>query len=818
MKLFLIIPLFILQYVAGGNNYTINNILLGGKIIDITLTDSLRSEDLSRVSVDGYNIENAVFVQENDPALPFQLKENVVALYLSPELKLIQVIPQKQVYIIESPSSYIWEPGTIITDTSYNGWSRKIIHAEEYKRFPGSTYWSLTTTPVSLVELIEQCDISFTSQPNLVFSMPDSSWAEPVLGMAADMYGMQKQVATTLSVSLSKVNIKIRPVINGRLRIIGGQVQSNSFQVNGPYDLFAQIRVDVPVKGTFNYKKSLPFAVSHCIPLGPGFLVTVTHSAEFTIKMDVSTDGFHTVSQLNMSNDLNASLNYKDGLWQQSQASIVDLVPPAQTFTADSMSFSGSGVAHFTVTPQVLMLWGGETGASVYVNCFNKVFQNQNYLASVNRSLHFGVEVWGQAERIPDSNVVSDVSFIMGSLKNNSFSPPVYSLMVEVQDTATDTLVLNWQHLPDVENYYIQMQIGDFFQTIDSVVMPPVTVRQLSPSTMYAFRVIPANSFGVGIPALIMCRTPEINFPPSAPTAVYPLPDSTLSNKVVGFAWSSRDPDYADTLRFTLYLDTINPPERVISRMQTDTVFATGSLVSNKSYFWKVDVTDGKHLVEGEVCSFTLLPKPIAGSLVSPEKLVFIPAGTFLRSDQVSVSISAFYLQKYEITQNEFQGIMGFNPSFKKGELLPVENVNWDRASTYCREIGGRLPTEAEWEYAARAGTHKDYYWQEEDASAYAWYYHNSNKQSHPVGKKLPNAWGLYDMSGNVFEWVADWHQPYSQSNYDDPKGPAEGIAKVTRGGSWYSERSSLKVSARFKNRPSFSSYKLGFRCAFSVK
>jgi hypothetical protein len=142
-------------------------------------------------------------------------------------------------------------------------------------------------------------------------------------------------------------------------------------------------------------------------------------------------------------------------------------------------------------------------------------------------------------------------------------------------------------------------------------------------------------------------------------------------------------------------------------------------------------------------------------------------------------------MDKHEVTQAEYERVMATNPSrFKGCPTCPVENVSWNDAAAFCAKIGKRLPTEAEWEYAARAGTTTKYYWGNEMNGDYAWYAGNSGLRTHPVAQKRPNAWGLYDMSGNVWEWCADWLANYSAEPETNPTGSTTGTNRVARGGS----------------------------------
>jgi formylglycine-generating enzyme required for sulfatase activity len=171
------------------------------------------------------------------------------------------------------------------------------------------------------------------------------------------------------------------------------------------------------------------------------------------------------------------------------------------------------------------------------------------------------------------------------------------------------------------------------------------------------------------------------------------------------------------------------------------------------------------------------------------------PASEANRSNdeiQHEVTISKpFYLGVTEVTQEQYEAVMGNNPSNFKDAKNPVERVSWDDAVEFCKKLSSktgktvRLPTEAEWEYACRAGT----------TGAYAgngslddmgWYTSNSSSKTHPVGQKKPNAWGLYDMHGNVYEWCGDWYaDKYPTGAAKDPTGPASGESRVLRGGSW---------------------------------
>jgi formylglycine-generating enzyme required for sulfatase activity len=194
---------------------------------------------------------------------------------------------------------------------------------------------------------------------------------------------------------------------------------------------------------------------------------------------------------------------------------------------------------------------------------------------------------------------------------------------------------------------------------------------------------------------------------------------------------------------------------------------------------------------------------------------------------QHRVNLQEFYLGKYPVTQEQYQTIMGNNPSiFKDNPKNPVEKVSWNDAQEFCQKLSEktgkkyRLPSESEWEYACRAGTQTRYYFGDDETQLgeYSWYRENSDLQTHPVGQKKPNNWGLYDMSGNVWEWCEDyWHNNYQNAPRDGSSWN-ENNSRVSfatlRGGSWNSDpryyhsafRYWLNADSRYDN--------IGFRLA----
>ena len=199
---------------------------------------------------------------------------------------------------------------------------------------------------------------------------------------------------------------------------------------------------------------------------------------------------------------------------------------------------------------------------------------------------------------------------------------------------------------------------------------------------------------------------------------------------------------------------------------------------------------------------------------------------------EVSLTKS-FYMSKYTVTQEQYQQVMGANPSRYKSNKNPVESVSWNDAQEFIKKVNERmmasvsdpsplipdpclcrLPSEAEWEYACRAGTRTNYYSgdTEDDLKRVAWYYANSNMATHPVGEKEANAFGLYDMHGNVWQWCQDWYSEYSPTPVTDPQGSAQGAGRVLRGGSWGNGPGDCRSAFRFGGLPDYRLDRIGFR------
>lgn len=238
-----------------------------------------------------------------------------------------------------------------------------------------------------------------------------------------------------------------------------------------------------------------------------------------------------------------------------------------------------------------------------------------------------------------------------------------------------------------------------------------------------------------------------------------------------------------------------------VKRVTTKASYSNGTLTVNGIKYNMVWVDGG---------TFRMGATSEQGSEISDEKPVH------------SVTLSGYYIGKTEVTQALWQAVMGSNPSYFEGDGLPVEQVSWDDCQKFIRKLNSltgqnfRLPTEAEWEFACRGGNNSRGY--KYSGSNYidnvAWYDGNSGDKTHPVATKSPNELGIYDMSGNVWEWCADWYGDYSSGRQTNPKGPYDGSIRVGRGGCWFNGAGNCRSSDRYDYYPTGRYGNLGLRLA----
>lgn len=269
-----------------------------------------------------------------------------------------------------------------------------------------------------------------------------------------------------------------------------------------------------------------------------------------------------------------------------------------------------------------------------------------------------------------------------------------------------------------------------------------------------------------------------------------------------------------------------------------DQVALTFSIDGGKSYSFIKDAEGdlGAKVLPGKnnEINWLLIDKDfIVGKILNfrivtiPEGMAYVDGGQYTRinvnakkneKSEHIVALGSYLIDKTEVTQREYRHVMGKFASDYSGCMeCPVENVSWYDAMDYANKIGKRLPTEAEWEFAARGGknyNNSNSYSGSNKINDVAWFLANTDSKQ-PVGKKKPNELGIYDMSGNVWEWCSDWyHDDYFQiASKNNPQGPDYGTERVVRGGSWFSNDVFCDVTRRYKLKPDYRDTNFGFRC-----
>lgn len=334
-------------------------------------------------------------------------------------------------------------------------------------------------------------------------------------------------------------------------------------------------------------------------------------------------------------------------------------------------------------------------------------------------------------------------------------------------------------------------------------------------------------------------KSPET--PNTEPTAeiTSPLNDSIYAfGTSVTFAGSGTDVEDGDILG-----SAFEWTSSIDGNIQTGRKSFSISSLSNGAHTITLTVTDSDGDTGSD--SITVIISPMEPTMTNSIGMtfVYISPGTFIMGSplteigriddetQHQVTLTqGYYMQTTEVTQLQWRTVMGADPSYFDacGDDCPVEKVSWNDAQSFVMELnrmeganGYRLPTEAQWEYACRAGSaaafaNGDITEETSDdpnLNVIGWYYFNSNGQTHPVAEKQANAWGLYDMHGNVSEWCADWYDyNYPIEPVTDPAGPSTGSFRVLRGGNWNANAGYCRSAVRYRNAPDYRLHNRGFR------
>jgi sulfatase modifying factor 1 len=298
--------------------------------------------------------------------------------------------------------------------------------------------------------------------------------------------------------------------------------------------------------------------------------------------------------------------------------------------------------------------------------------------------------------------------------------------------------------------------------------------------------------------------------------------------------------------RVTFHVIELNPAkaDRINIGHLGDIGYGSDSLIRPDLYkqyetFMTMKNKPGTKDVTKNIVSLINDPEVHHPKVIGKDEMVLISAGEFfMGSDDPAftdpnerprrlVSLDSFFIDKYEVTEQQYRSVMGENPSYWIGSDLPVHNVSWDDAKKYCERLGKRLPTEAEWEKAAKGGRNDRWSGTSDVGSLgeYAWIDDSavpiekrSGSRPHPVGTKNPNGYRIYDMSGNLLEWVSDRYDYYKTGPKATPPGPEKGPLRVLRGGSWDSHVIEVKTTSRRARQPGYKDWMIGFRCARSAE
>lgn len=351
----------------------------------------------------------------------------------------------------------------------------------------------------------------------------------------------------------------------------------------------------------------------------------------------------------------------------------------------------------------------------------------------------------------------------------------------------------------------------------------------------------------------------EMIYPKDEQTATFSTFDYYKRKGSVNLSYIAEDNDgKTGHAVYTVYLGESKTDMSMLYNGES-TSFTVENLDTIKTYYWQLvaKTLNGSDSIVQTGTFITPPTHPTGMVLISAAGNSFQMGSENGESDEQPVHTVSFtynfFMDTTEVTQKDYETLLGVNPSNWQGDNLPVEQCNWYDAVLYCNarskrdgrdtvysyssilgtpgngctlsglvidlsKKGYRLPTEAEWEYVCRAGTTTDYYWGGGTIGDYAWYDSNSGGKTHDVATKLPNSYKLYDMSGNVWEWCNDWYGAdyYSSSPGTDPTGPASGSDRVDRGGSWFIMESHLRSAIRARDGPVNGSYDYGFRCVLS--
>ncbi len=788
---------------------------VGGHLVSLTFDDSVVTPDLSSLRIEGYGLAAAAFVEESDS---LSLSPDLWDLTLPGSPRLLQRDANDSLsFLLEVPSDWTLKPGVLLSDTALGGVLVKVLSFAPAGNV-ANRFW-IKTQPAFFNDAVLEGEIRFKVRMDLNTILGDRHFEGASAGSDSGEIDWKGD--------LRNGKMLFQPVLTGVLRVHNGLLEKMAFHLQGALEIDAAFDATVRGAGAFIHTDSLPESQTLSIPLGHGFCLRIAEGFSLSEEARGLEDSLTAwADPVHVRQALDADLGFQYNHWQPA-VEVSENSPDKPRIGAQ-----GNGSFGWALQPQFRFSLGVAPGPLLTVSPLVRVAPTPADSTAPDTAapgLKAG-QAWLRDALFLNAppvaaNADPDRDFLLFNRERVWISPPLQG-WAQITGGDSASVFLQCQTEPPADYFIVQRlnAAGAWETVLPRAVGNRLRVTGLPAGLEQHFRLIGVNAYGAGtaFPPGGLAYTPPVPQPLPLPVPVPVQPDSEVrSDTGVRLSWESPAPSHPDGV-FNVYLGIRFSHLEPVAQSLRDTTFLLTQLDSGRTYFWKVEYVEGTRFSEGPIRWFTYATirpahPPVPAPAPPVKGMVYLPGGSFQRSDGYTVVVGPFYIQPFEVIQKDYRRVMGDNPSYHAHDSLPVERVTWDEADQYCRDIGGRLPTEAEWEYAARGGVAGPFYWGRAPATDYAHFRENSDDHTWQVGSLKPNAYGLYDMAGNVFEWTHDWYGPYSQDDLVNPKGPSTGEAKVIRGGSWYSEGQSLDLSARFSNRPGFRNYKVGFRCAKSA-